>query len=60
MNENKTTLERAFELAGSGKCASMDELTRMLKAEGYASGQLVGPSLRKQLLTLIRDSIPQS
>lgn len=50
----KTTLERAFELAGSGKYGSMDELQRALTAERYALNQLNGPALLNQLRTIMK------
>lgn len=52
----KAFLERTFELARSGRCASFMELRRALKAEGYIAGeldQLKGRSLRQQLMDLI-------
>lgn len=49
----KSTVERAFELAGSGQVASLDQLNRMLNSEGYASTMLSGPLLLKQLRQLI-------
>nr|WP_082009503.1 hypothetical protein [Methylobacterium sp. ZNC0032] len=56
----KTTLERAFELARSGKYASMKELQRTLAAEGYAQQQLTGPVLFEQLRRLMKASKPPS
>ena len=46
-----TTLERAFELARSGSCASVQDIRRRLKSEGYdqVEAHLSGPSLGKQL-----------
>jgi hypothetical protein len=49
MNNHRTSLERAFELASSGSCASVDHVRKRLKAEGYDVGQITGPSLVKQL-----------
>lgn len=48
-----TPLERAFELAKSGKCRSVEEIRRILHAEGYRTVQIEGPLLRKQLRSLI-------
>jgi hypothetical protein len=48
-----TPLERAFELAKSGRCGSVDEIRRVLHGEGYGTLQLEGPVLRKQLRDLI-------
>jgi hypothetical protein len=56
MDANKTAIERAFELAKSGRLASIDELRRALKSEGYFTHHLTGPSLLGQLRKLIQDS----
>ncbi len=52
MTDRITTLERAFELARSGDCASISEVREKLVAEGYSLQQLTGPTLLKQLRTL--------
>src|SRR5262245_54454905 len=49
-----SSLERAFELARSGKCASMDEVRWRLRAEGYSTEQLIGPVLMQQLRELLQ------
>lgn len=54
MNSQKTALERAFELAESGNCDSIDELRKQLKSEGFSLAQLIGASLMKQLREVIR------
>jgi hypothetical protein len=54
MSPRQTSLERAFELARSGECANLAELRERLKAEGFASQQLEGPSLLRQLRELCR------
>ena len=51
---DKTTLERAFELAVSGDYASLGELRNALKSEKYDLQQLTGRALTKQLNALIR------
>ena len=56
MDENTTALERAFQLARSGKCVSVNDIRVTLAAEGYPRDQLTGPSLTKQLKELIRSS----
>jgi hypothetical protein len=56
MDENTTALERAFQLATSGRCASVKDIRVALAAEGYPREQLTGPSLTKQLKELIRSS----
>ncbi len=52
MTDRTTTLERAFELARSGECATIIEVREQLVAEGYSLQQLTGPTLLKQLRTL--------
>jgi len=49
MSSTKSPLERAFELAANGPFRTVEEIRRRLKAEGYSSSQLSGPSLTKQL-----------
>jgi hypothetical protein len=49
MTFRQTTLERAFELARSGDYLHLADITKQLRAEGYAVNQLEGGSLRKQL-----------
>lgn len=50
-----TTIERAFELARSGNCKSVQEIRLRLKAEGYSgvADHLQGVSIRRQLNALI-------
>lgn len=52
----KTTLERAFELARSGRFETLSDLQRVLVAEGYALPQLTGPALFEQLRKLMKAS----
>jgi hypothetical protein len=53
--DNKTTvLERAFELARSGDYASVSEIKKQLRKEGYSVAQIIGRSLSKQLQALLR------
>lgn len=49
-------LERAFELAQSGDCGSIDDIRRQLKAENYAQvdAHLAGSTVRRQLLDLCK------
>ena len=50
MNQRPTALERAFQPADSGRCRSLDDLLRTLKAEGLSHEQVTaGRSLPKQL-----------
>lgn len=45
----KSTIERAFEIAGSGEVSTMDRLGRILAREGHSLNMLTGPLLLKQL-----------
>ena len=56
MDKNRTALERAFGLAKSGACTSLDDLKRCLKLEGYQISQIVGSGLARQLRTLIAEA----
>lgn len=49
-------IERAFELARSGKCQTIKEICDQLNREGYSSQQVTGPSLFKQLRAMISDA----
>jgi hypothetical protein len=57
---SQTSLERAFELARSGRCATIDEIKQRLKAELYDQHMIEGRSLRSQLRALIAKSKAQS
>jgi len=50
MNE-KSTLERALELARQSNCRTVEEIRRSLKSEGYSNIEqhLVGASIKKKL-----------
>ncbi|WP_306223535.1 hypothetical protein [Bosea beijingensis] len=50
----KTTLERAFELARSGKFETLKQLQRALSAEGFSLQQHSGPALFEQLRNLMK------
>jgi hypothetical protein len=55
MDRNVTPLERAFQLAKSGKVSNLDDIRKMLKQEGYdASVVQDGTSLKTQLRNLIK------
>lgn len=49
------TIERAFQLAISGRFRDVSSLTKALSKEGFLGAELhlAGPSIRKQLRTLI-------
>jgi hypothetical protein len=53
MKPNVTSLERAFELAASGRYPTVTDVCNKLGAEGYNAAQVSGPLLRKQLLAVI-------
>lgn len=55
-----STLERAFELARSGECATIEALRSRLDYESYFDGaaQTSAPTVRKQLLALLKESAP--
>ena len=52
----RNIFERAFELARDGRCRSMDDIRRKLKAERYdaVDGHLAGPTIGKQLKAAIK------
>jgi hypothetical protein len=54
------TVERAFLIARSGSCASVQEIKLQMRQEGYAASitepHLAGPSIRKQLVTLMTEA----
>ncbi|MBL8902716.1 MAG: hypothetical protein JNK83_05440, partial [Rhizobiales bacterium] len=53
MEANKSCLERAFEIARSGRVPNFPFLVKQLKSEGYGQDQVQGPALKKQLNALI-------
>jgi hypothetical protein len=55
MTPNTTPLERAFEIAKSGRCRTTDDIFAFLKKEGYPTEQIVGPWLLRQLRTVINE-----
>jgi hypothetical protein len=55
MQVHVTALERAFELAASGRYDSVSAVRQRLLKEGYAVEQLTGRNLLSQLNTLIRE-----
>ncbi len=58
MEVGKTTLERAFELARSGRFTTVSELKLAVAAEGYDRKQLEGGALSRQLSALIKAAMP--
>ena len=53
MDPNVSTLERAFQLAASGRCATVTEIKLNLHKEGYRHELIEGPLLVKQLMDAI-------
>lgn len=56
MNTTKTALERAFELAKSGKYLTLGDIKKVLVNERYSTDTVTGGSLSKQLRSLIANS----
>ena len=53
MDPRITELERAFQLAKSGECRSLDEIRKKLSQEGYYATQVTGKGLMRQLQAII-------
>jgi hypothetical protein len=61
MNDPRlSTIERAYQLARSGRCRGIDDIRRALTAERYEAiqGHLAGASIRQDLLALCRAAAP--
>jgi hypothetical protein len=58
MNQHKTTLERAYELASSGECSGIGDVRAALTRERFSdvAGQLYGPTIQKQLNRICREA----
>jgi hypothetical protein len=62
MDPNRTperafeVIERAFDLARSGECKTINEIRSRLKAEGYDEGPIEGHTLLLQLRTLMAEA----
>lgn len=54
MDNHKTSLERAFELASSGKYSNVSDIKVQIAKEGLDTGQVTGLSLSAQLRSLIK------
>ena len=50
MQANVSTIERAFELAATGRYVTVTEIKLVLAREGYPYEQVQGAALYKQLL----------
>ena len=53
MDQRFSALERAFQLARSGRVADVAQIRQQLKREGYSAAQVEGPALVRQLRALI-------
>lgn len=60
MSHSPSTLERAFDLARSGECASVADIRLRLKREGHdqVEAHLRGPAISKQLRLLCEQARP--
>lgn len=56
--QTQSTLERAFELAATGKCRTVTEVRLKLRSEGFDVDQITGPQLLKQLNRILDASQP--
>ncbi len=54
MEQRMTALERAFQLARSGRVAGVTDIITSLKREGYYASQIEGRLLKRQLADLIK------
>lgn len=56
MSHRPSTVERAYELARSGKCLKIEDLVRQLKAEGFEAveAHMSGSSIRAELRQLCK------
>lgn len=58
MKPGISAIERAFDLARSGKFSTLAEIKQAIKREGYAADQLQGPMLARQLRGILRSGTP--
>ena len=56
MDPKVSAIERAFEIAGSGHAATIEEIRTALRKQGYAPEQIEGPRLRSQLKAIIKSA----
>lgn len=56
MDLRKTSLQRAFELARTGKYLNVHEIIVRLRSERQDVAQIEGPLLKKQLMEIIEKS----
>jgi hypothetical protein len=50
-------LERAFQIAKSGRVSRLEEIRKILAREGFENSQISGPQLLKQLRELMRTAL---
>jgi hypothetical protein len=50
-------LERAFQLATSGRCTSVSDIKKHLAAEGFSADELYDRAIGKQLIAHIRSAL---
>ena len=53
METNVSVIERAFQLAATGRFETVTQIKRHLHVEGYTTLQVSGPTLFKQLMAEI-------
>jgi hypothetical protein len=54
VSNRPTVLERAFQLAKSGRPNTIQDIKKILGSEGYLTAQIEGRALHRQLRVLIR------
>ena len=54
LNAEKTALERAFEIARTGRWQRVEDIRRQFLQEGYNHRQVEGPLLGRQLMEAAR------
>ena len=53
MEPHISCLERAFQLAQSGRCRTLTEIRMRLNEEGYQAEQVTGPELCRQIIGIV-------
>ena len=53
MDSKPSPIERAFQLAGTGRYATIAEVRLQLVREGFRHYELEGPLLRRQIMDII-------
>jgi hypothetical protein len=60
MDHKLTSLERPFQLARSGYVSGLSDIMKALERDGYATSQIKGPALRRQLSDLVKAAALES